>query len=288
MIPGFHRVTRREPCPVCGRKDWCLISNDGSRVICPRIESKQSFGEAGFLHILNEPVSTRRFIQREKEQPTSIDFSEMWRKWMLETTTLKLSGLADELGVSRESLRSVGCVWAEDRSAWAFPMRDGDERIVGIRLRSKAGDKYAVKGSNGSGLFIPSKATGASRVFICEGPTDCAALLDRECFAIGRPSCNAGGRFVNDLLRKLKPREVIIFADADGPGLRGAEQLADTLFASTKIISPPRHKDARAWICAGASRLAIEAVIGAARYHKRKEQIPSASNHRMDAVGQSG
>jgi hypothetical protein len=268
VISGFVRVTRRTPCPICGKPDWCLIAQDGKRFICARAESPRRFGDAGWLHESSDAVAFKPIPKRREE--SSIDFSEMWRKWMLETTTGVLAKLANDLGVSRESLRSIGAVWADHHGAWAFPMRDGaTNTIIGIRLRSN-GDKWAVKGSNGSGIFIPQKTQPDTRLIVCEGPTDCAALLDRDYFVIGRPSCSSGTQHVVSLVRRIRPREIVIFADADGPGLRGAEMLADEIWIPTRIVAPPRHKDARAWIGAGACRGAIEAVISAANYFRRK------------------
>ena len=33
------RVTRNDPCPICGRGDWCLVAKDKSAAICPRTEA---------------------------------------------------------------------------------------------------------------------------------------------------------------------------------------------------------------------------------------------------------
>ena len=49
------RVSKRNPCPVCGKPDWCLISQDGKAAICARIESDNPVGNmsAGWLHKLD-------------------------------------------------------------------------------------------------------------------------------------------------------------------------------------------------------------------------------------------
>ncbi len=48
------RVKRRNPCPVCGKPDWCLVSQDGKTAICARIESDKPAGNkgAGWIHAL--------------------------------------------------------------------------------------------------------------------------------------------------------------------------------------------------------------------------------------------
>jgi hypothetical protein len=50
----WKRVTRGKPCSVCGKPDWCLTLEDGSAVICPRIESKKFINGSGYLHVLKE------------------------------------------------------------------------------------------------------------------------------------------------------------------------------------------------------------------------------------------
>lgn len=49
------RVNRQNPCPICGKPDWCLISNDGTKAICPRVKSDKPAGNkgAGWIHQLN-------------------------------------------------------------------------------------------------------------------------------------------------------------------------------------------------------------------------------------------
>jgi len=49
------RVTKHNPCPICGKPDWCLTSEDGKSAICARTESDKPAGNkgAGWLHTLN-------------------------------------------------------------------------------------------------------------------------------------------------------------------------------------------------------------------------------------------
>ncbi len=49
------RANRRNPCPVCGKPDWCLLSQDGKAAICARIESDKPAGNkgAGWIHTLD-------------------------------------------------------------------------------------------------------------------------------------------------------------------------------------------------------------------------------------------
>ena len=47
------RVNKRNPCPICGKPEWCLISADGKAAICARTPSDKLAGNAGWLHKLN-------------------------------------------------------------------------------------------------------------------------------------------------------------------------------------------------------------------------------------------
>jgi len=48
-IFNWARVTRRNPCPVCGKTDWCRILGDGTP-ICSRIESSVRYDNGGWVH----------------------------------------------------------------------------------------------------------------------------------------------------------------------------------------------------------------------------------------------
>ncbi|BCV20412.1 DUF3854 domain-containing protein [Moorella sp. Hama-1] len=46
----FRRVSRREPCPICGRTDWCGINS--RLAVCMRVESDYPVSNGGWLHKL--------------------------------------------------------------------------------------------------------------------------------------------------------------------------------------------------------------------------------------------
>jgi DNA primase len=151
-------------------------------------------------------------------------------------------------------------------------MTDSEGNVVGIRLRAPNGRKWSVRGGQ-EGLFIPADETVAGeRLLICEGPTDTAALLDLGFSAVGRPSCTGGVTLLAELVKHHRPAEVVIVADADAPGQRGAESLAAVLLAysaAVRVIAPPSGvKDARAWKQAVATAADVLARIDAATIRK--------------------
>jgi DNA primase len=147
-------------------------------------------------------------------------------------------------------------------------MRNGSGDVIGIRLRCpRTGNKWAVKGS-AAGLFYSSDLLNVERpkrLWIVEGPTDTAAMLSLGFDTVGVPSAGGGADLLIDLARRILPREIVIIADHDEnkAGIRGAERLADALLiiAPVRIVTPPNGlKDARAWVCSGASRVAFEST----------------------------
>jgi phage/plasmid primase-like uncharacterized protein len=175
--------------------------------------------------------------------------------------------LGDSLGLSVESLCALDIGWSAFCRAWSFPMRDAAGSVIGIRLRRPNGTKFAVRGSK-EGLFLPAASSTDERLLICEGPTDAAALLVLGYSAVvGRPSCTGGVKLLAELVRRRRPGEVIIVADGDEPGRRGANNLASVLVAYcavVRVVVPSRWKDVREFLRAGGTQQRLEQAIAAA------------------------
>jgi len=273
----WQRVSKRQPCPICGKPDWCLFAGDPDRpvaAICARTESDQRAGEAGWLHRLGDD-RLARFPRRRlvalvgHDRPRDRDdLGRLAARWRLPEDSPRLAELADSLGLTPGSLSRLSVGWSPDRRCWSFPMVNVHGNVVGIRLRWSDGRKRSVRGGR-EGLFIPiDPEVAGGRLLIGEGPTDAAALLDLGYCAIGRPSCTAGLKLVVELVQRQRPAEVIIVADNDVPGQRGARNLESVLAVyapSVRIITPPSGaKDARAWLKRGATAADVERTIDAA------------------------
>jgi hypothetical protein len=270
---NWRRVSRSRHCPICERPDWCLIAADGSAAICQRVESPKKCGEAGWLHRLRDDWQPTRRVVRHIPLALSggsrRDFGALAKQFQQALDLGRLQQLANSLGLTIDSLTSLGIGWSEEHRAWSFPMADPEGNVLGIRLRPLKGKKFAVTGGK-EGLFIPSTVDeGDSALLICEGPTDTAALLDmgfRQ--VVGRPSCAGGVKLLVEMVGKRQPPEVVIASDGDEPGRRGADNLASVLVAhaaAVRVIVPPDGiKDARAWLQAGGSRQDVEQSIAGA------------------------
>lgn len=256
MKDGWLPVSKRNPCPACGKPDWCLI---GSRfVLCNRVESNKPQPGGGWLHPLD--VSLQRPTPPvPPPRPPTPNFTAMIRRWAIETPEMALQALATSLGVSADSLASLNAVYASQHRAWAFPMRDGYGNIIGIRLRSDDGRKWAVRGSR-NGIFIPQGIAPGKVAYITEGPTDTAAALSLGLYAIGRPSCNTGSHEIRQHLKSVGIYRAIIIADNDAPGLDGAARVGHELKLKHCIWCPPT-KDIREYANLGGTSTLIQSDL---------------------------
>lgn len=197
----------------------------------------------------------------------ALDFACLAKDCKAAVDPTQLGILAGQLGLSATALRKFGIGWAQHQRAWTFPMSDADGHILGIRLRLPDGRKLCIKGSK-EGLFILSPFTPQSPLVICEGPTDAAALIDMGFpSVVGRPSCTGGVKLLVDLVQR-GPTDVVIVADGDEPGQRGANNLASVLAVYSPkvcVIRPPDGiKDARVWLQIGGTLQDVQAAINAA------------------------
>ncbi|MBN1123358.1 MAG: toprim domain-containing protein [Sedimentisphaerales bacterium] len=276
-MTNWIRTKKSKPCPICGKPDWCEISADGTTVYCMRIPSDHpcKSDQGGWFHRISEPILFKPRFVKPPPLPVVTDFTSETERYIDNITSYDVPSKI--LGVSARSLERLQL--GHNGHGYTFPMRDGRENIIGIRVRGTKG-KWSVPGSR-NGLFWPEGVYSGSDwpLVICEGPTDCAALLDLEFDAIGRPSCSGGNEHVMEFLRG-KRRDVIVMADNDEPkerpdgsvwfpGQEGASRLAyqiKSLVRTVKVCHPPQHKDIREWKMAGATKQVVMVIIKNARY----------------------
>lgn len=301
ILDDFKRVTKRQPCPVCGKPDWCLVSRDGGDqpvcAICQRVESPIRFREAGWLHRLRDSRSyghdRPRRVVAIVARPRNDAIAEVVGRCQAAMSARAWQSITDELALDQDALRRlrVGVVWGPalreagvQRApyAWLFPMEDAGGEILGARLRLPNGQKLSLRDGH-EGLFVPDRTRDpGERLFVAEGETDTAALLGLGFEAIGRPSCQGGVRLTIEIIQRLKPALVVVVADNDPAGLRGAARLAGALaihHPAVRVIAPPApFKDVREWKRAGAAPADIEAAI-----RLQASQPVSVSARRMGA-----
>ncbi len=277
MSTAWFRVSKARPCPICGKPDYCGVSADGAAAICMRMESGKSTRNGGWLHRLGSELPSERHGRRPVGPPgprdaaglerrrasraPPVDFEALQRACAEALSWQRLEQLAAGLRVAMTPLRNMGLGWHDDR-AYSFPMHDGGGTVVGLRLRTLAGRKWAVKGSR-NGLFLNQRTEGVGTVFVCEGASDTAAMMGLGLEAMGVPGA---GQCVAALKMHLRRRDVVVMADRDEAGRRGADRIAAGLqrvCRSVRLLYPRIGKDVREWF--GLRHPTAEAVLTSAR-----------------------
>lgn len=265
---SWKRVSHKYPCPVCGKKDWCCITDDESLTLCMRLESSTpSRGKAGgWLHKTGEPSGHKRFLRHsEHRHIPEVSVGKLLREWRADTSSAALGQFADEIGVKASTLESLGTVWCDGRSCWAFPMKDIHGKPVGIRLRSSQA-KASVGGSK-SGLFFSDALYNYETAWLTEGPTDTAALMSIGAkMVVGRSSLTSCWDDLKAMLAKRKVKRAILVVDDEttierledeerrgpaAPGRVESRRLAKELGLPCKFLLVPGCKDIREYVKSG-------------------------------------
>ena len=276
---NWVRVSKPEPCPVCGKPDYCTRTTDGTAVKCMRVESPKPVegidGGLGWLHSLENPLPP---LQPPKEIKKKADWSKECKAMFAhEQAHAKRCSVADSLLVSVESLESlrVGIGWDEwngsEFSSW--PSRDCDGRCIGYVRRYSDGAKRTNQGGS-TGVFYASKWwSHPGPLFVVEGGSDVAACESNRLCSIGRASNTHSGGCIRQMIEKQKvTKKVIVVAERDEaperrgtvqsclktcrgcsfcwPGLFGAKKVAAELNASWVLVPSP-YKDIRELLSKG-------------------------------------
>jgi|GEM_PF-1818503 len=185
-------------------------------------------------------------------------------------TLERLTNLAGVLGVSVDSLQSIGTGYFARESCHTTPERDSARTIVGIVRRFVDGSKKSMKGHKRGLTFCNDWLRDSSLpVFVVEGQSDVAAAISLELSVIGRPSAIVSGPALSwlvDLLKQIPDgRDVIVLGEndlqsnGDWPGKTGAIDTAEKL-SKHAVASAGRRvgvalpeegfKDLRSWLVA--------------------------------------
>ena len=255
-------MTRREPCPICGKATWCGRSLDGRYAICMRTESSHPTRNGGWLFVFDEerlewvepqernapqsrfngPSAALRPLGRKTIAPrieSAYLAAEMAKDsdggwYAVDLVNYLLPGIPFDALV--DAVNGLGIYLS--RKHWqdgtlAIPMRNADGVPVGIRYRAtNGGQKWSERGGR-NGVFFAPRRIASSRhraIFVVEGFTDTLAMAAIGLPVIGRASCLTGAEEIATIVRRTAPACVYIIADNDA-----------THFAAGKAYMPGRR-----------------------------------------------
>ena len=223
-------------CPICHRRDWCLVAEDGTACICSRIEkgSVKRVGEAGYLHILSKDFSPKKY---EAEPAPYIDWHTI--------VSIQGANLLSKRKAFGEFCRYTGI---NPIAALRFNIgyKDGwfniplyrEANIISGIQRRKGSLKRMVRHSK-LGVFVPSAffQYKCRTLAVTEGWSDAVAAVQYGFNPIGKFNSHCGDEWVSYYAKHIKCERVLIFADnnEDGLGQDGAEKTEKFIFDTNKI-----------------------------------------------------
>jgi hypothetical protein len=275
----WKRVSRYEPCPICGKPDYCGRTANGEVVRCMRVESEKPIedkaGGVGWIHLLSNPLPP-------VPPPKPIEKKADWTKeckdmFDHDRAHDKRCQLADMLSVSVDALESlrVGIGWDEWNNAEfsSWPSRDHNGRCIGYVRRYADGGKRTNQGGSTGVFYTPEWFSRPGPLWIVEGGSDVAACESSGLCSIGRASNTHGAEYIKRMISQCCPdKKIIVVGERDEcpsrrgvvssctancrgcafcwPGLFGAKKVAAELNASWVMIPKP-WKDMRELLAAG-------------------------------------
>ena len=279
MAGEWRRVSRKEPCPVCGKPDYCARTVNGEAVLCMRVESnkpsKTENGLGGWIHLLANPLPPLPIVKPvEKKADWTKECRAMFDHPKAHS---KRCAVADLLSVNVESLEMlrVGIGWDEwngaEFSSW--PSRDNNGMIIGYVRRYDDGAKRTNQGGSTGVFYTAEWFSRPGPLWIVEGGSDVAACESSGLSAIGRASNTHGGQYIEKMIKQCCPnKKVIVVGERDEapdrrgvvpsctascrgcafcwPGLYGAKKVAAEMQASWVLVPRP-YKDMRELLAAG-------------------------------------
>lgn len=242
-----------------------------------RVETTVAAKNGGWVHRLGPSLplpGPRRVYVPPRPAAPSIDAGAVWRAFRHDAAIDATGAAAIALGLPPWTVWELGG-GIDDLGNLAFPMYDGALNIIGIRLRSPDGRKWAVTGSK-AGVFVPWRYRPADwgnsgHAIVVEGPTDASAVLALDMIPIGRPSALGCEQTLADAARAIGVTSLTIVADVDNNkiGEMGARRLSATLTTAGmrhRLVTAGGHKDFRKWWQAGVDSATVEAQWANARW----------------------
>lgn len=235
-----------------------------------------SDGSVGYLHPLNGNWDFHEAPRKSESRVAPAAIPKLMDNFRRNASAEHINWLSTNLHVSPESLNMLA-VGRRDPYTWAFPMRNSRNAVVGIRLRTNDGKKFAVTGSH-QGLFIPQTIVNVDLVFLPEGPTNTAAALSIGLYAIGRPSNSSGVWDIIDFIKINRVKRVVVIADTDddrerpdgshyNPGFDGGKSLLEQMPVPACMIALPA-KDVRKYVQSGGTGELVHCLVNQALWRK--------------------
>ncbi|MCL5270575.1 MAG: hypothetical protein M1457_08515 [bacterium] len=219
-----YRVSRENPCGICGKHDWCLCQ-PGVWAICQRVESEHRWGEAGWFHRLdgNEHTNRRPATRPLPSTPKS------YHRPQAEPSAIYHYNTPYGDPHYRKLRYNKGVLNPERKVCLFEVYRDGE--WIGGRGCMTGVERV---------IYRVEQIPFYDSIFVVEGEKCCDLLWDFGILAV----CNDDGakHWRREYSQALAGKVVTILPDNDPDGRAHADLVARSLFGiakSIKIVSLP-------------------------------------------------
>lgn len=269
----WREATRREPCPVCEKPDWCSLTGpEGAveAVVCMRVQSDNQRANGGWLHRMRDhglrplPASTNPPKPRASRKNVDVD-----------TTVYP----TDDAAVEAYRVR----LGAEDRR-WRYQDPAGETVLIVLRWNAASGGKKTIRPvrrtaagwtheqpASGRPLYrLAEVLTGDQTVYVTEGEPAADVLA-----ALGRTvTTSSGGSGAADKTdwSPLSGRKVVLLPDNDPAGAKYRDAVLARLATlgtppTVRVVELPGlaiKEDAEDWFDAGHTIEEFNRLVAAA------------------------
>lgn len=148
---GFRKVTRKRPCRICHKTDWCGYSTDERTSICMRVSdgAKGTSRNGGNIHVHRDVPPTRGPRKKTKPAPPSIETAPIEIRDAIYRELIRISPAQKyypHLVDGPDGLLSRGLLERETRNYGALPPTQKERAQLAQQLRKFVIDKFPEHG----------------------------------------------------------------------------------------------------------------------------------------------
>ena len=243
-----QRVSRRRPCPVCGKPDWCAFSSDGRFALCQRLDAWNGqpairSTDGGWLHGLDE----RRPQRLAPGEPTP---RPALARPQLDAAYCRLAELRGLDEYAREDLivkRRFPQALDGDALYFSLPRSGGPNEEVSEKLVAEFGQDV-IEG-------VPGFAVTCRR---CDGAGVVNSQGCRPCRGLG----------------KMRPRFRSVRGERHDYALIGCDETGLAFWGLSRRLPYGPNTDGPKYLLLSSSRAMDASVAGLPKYHVAGRQFP--------------
>lgn len=136
---GFARVSRHNPCGICGKPDWCVFTRDGEISICMRVSAGaiRMNRQGGFIHKNHSSILTVDLQQPSSDIKDAVDLAPLEVRHAVYSELIRVSPVSNydhEMVSGTDGLLSRGFLKKEIVKFGALPPETSERDKLSYKL----------------------------------------------------------------------------------------------------------------------------------------------------------